>query len=81
MKGYEIIQIDESLFNSDHFRGKHWAPSGRPFKMVKRFLNQPKIVVIGGISRSNGNIHYKLGEFSFSTSDTIQFLKELRARY
>ena len=36
---YEIIQVDEMLFNSDHFRGKHWAPSGRPFKTVKRFLN------------------------------------------
>ena len=71
--------MDECLFSSDSYKGRHWAPSGQPFQAVKRFLNQPKIVVVGGVS--NGNIHYKFGEFSFSSSDIIDFLRQLRARY
>jgi hypothetical protein len=74
LREYEIIQVDECLFNSDHFKGKHWAPKAQPFKVIKRFLNQPKIVVMGSISVEKGNVFYKYGEFSFSTADTIDFL-------
>ena len=75
LKDYEVIQVDECLFNFDHFKGRHWAPSGQPFKQQKRFLNQPKIVVMGGISCENGNVYYKYGEFSFNGADTIDFLR------
>ena len=31
-EGYDIIQVDESLFNADHFEGRHWAHAGRPIQ-------------------------------------------------
>jgi hypothetical protein len=49
--------------------------------MTRRYQNQPKIVVLGAISKLYGNIHYKFGEFSFKTADVISFLQEIRAKY
>ena len=81
MAGYEVLQIDECLFNSDHFQDRHWALSRQPIQIKQKYMNQPKIVVMGAIGVKAGNVHYKFGEFSFKTADVIAFLKELRVIY
>tara|TARA_B110000503_G_C7030424_1_gene363756 strand:+ start:165 stop:419 length:255 start_codon:yes stop_codon:yes gene_type:complete len=44
-------------------------------------MNQPKIVVLGAISKLYGNVHFQFGEFSFKTADVITFLKAIRSKY
>lgn len=80
-EGFDVVQVDECLFNSDHNRGRHWAPAQQPFQITKKYLNQPKIVVLGAISKLYGNVHYQFGEFSFKTADVINFLQGLRKKY
>ena len=48
--GYDIIQIDECLFNAKHVSGKTWAPTSQAFVKDHRFASVPYIAVCGAIS-------------------------------
>ena len=78
-EGYEIIQVDESLFNADHFEGRHWAHAGRPIQKTSRYSAHPKIVCCGCISPSRGAVHYHYGFRSFNAQDIMDVLRAVRA--
>ena len=47
---YEVIQVDECLFNADSSNNKYWARVRYPHRKVSRFNNSKKVVVCGAIS-------------------------------
>ena len=76
--GYEIVQVDESLFNPDSFTHRHWAPVRNPHGRLSRFTAQPKIVACGAISAERGLVTIKYGERSFKSHHMIEMLQQIR---
>ena len=74
-QGYEIIQLDEVLFSPDSYVSLHWAPAGDPIRRTSRFLNKDRVVVMGAISPTRGNIYYHYGIRSFNQDDMIEMLR------
>ena len=35
--GYELVQMDECLFNTNTYQQKHWAPSGDPLTTATKW--------------------------------------------
>ena len=74
-QGYEILQLDECLFNADHHQhARHWAPKGQPLKKVCRYASKKSVVVCGAISTNYGAVHYKYGTRSFKSPEMIEML-------
>ena len=76
--GYEILKCDESLFNPDHFEGRHWAQARSPIMKTSKYTMLPKIVCCGVISPSRGRVYYHYGERSFNAQDIMYLLREVR---
>lgn len=77
-EGYEVIQLDESLFQVNQKRAMAWAPKGRPLRTVGRFANKQVVVVCGAISTERGLIYMKYGYRSFDGMDMVDMYKQVR---
>ena len=70
-EGYEIINVDETLFNVDHYVGSHWAHQKQPIRTTSRYTYAPKVVACSAISLTRGKVHTKYGIRSFNAQDMI----------
>ena len=79
-EGYEVIQLDECLFQVDHMRQTAWSPKGQPLRTLGRFANKQVVVVCGAISSERGLVHMKYGYRSFNAMDMVQMFKKVRQK-
>ena len=77
--GYEVVQVDECLFNADAWNNKCWALCRQPILKISRFNSSKKIVVCGAISSCTGAVHFKYGYRSFKAPDLVEMLQQIRA--
>ena len=76
--GYEVVQMDECLFQCDSKRGRAWAPAGHPIQTRSKWSNKQVVVVCGAISAHRGRFHMKYGIRSFNAMDMVEMYKEMR---
>ena len=76
--GYEIIQLDECLFNADSKRAGTWSTRNQPIQTRSRFSNKPVVVVCGAISPRRGSVYFKFGYRSFNRFDMVDMFKQIR---
>jgi hypothetical protein len=79
--GYDIYQLDASLFSPVSFKTSAWAPIGKPQKLPHKWSSKKYVAVFAAISELNGCYlqMYKLGA-AFDGEDIADFLRRLRAK-
>ena len=80
-EGYQVFQLDASLFNPDNFQQTTWAPQGETPVLPYKWSSKKYIACFAAISVESGCAHqmYKAGA-AFKTPDIEQFLKDLKRR-
>ena len=77
-----IVQYDSSIFHVNQYDPKHWAPSGRPLLVAKKYYAKQLVCVFGAISVERGWVYrYVEQRGSFKTWHTLRFFRDIsRAR-
>ena len=79
-QNYEILYVDECLFNADGQTGRYWAPVNKPHQKVSKFMAYKRVVVCGAISAQQGLVHFKIGTRSFNANDMVKMLQQIKKR-
>jgi hypothetical protein len=77
-KGYQVLQLDECVFNTKKMDRRHWAPMGDPHRVRQRFLQQEVVYVLGAISQEAGCVRMFVQDTAFCGADIIAALEELK---
>ena len=79
--GYDIFQLDASVFSAKSFTPSAWALVGQPLQVPHKWVNKKYVAVFAAISERSGCLlqMYKLGK-AFNAEDIDGFLERLRLR-
>jgi transposase len=79
--GYDVFQLDASIFSPDSFIPSAWAPIGKPQSLPFKWSSKKYVAVFAAISEQSGCAlaMYKVGA-AFKGDDIADFLARLRAR-
>ncbi len=80
-QGYEILQIDESVFSTKQYNHKCWAPVGNPVTTHSKWNWKEYICSIAAISVEHGMVHYHCKPKAYDREDVLDFLRSIRAMH
>jgi transposase len=79
-RGYDIVQLDESIFNCLKVDRVHWAPVGDPHVVARKFESRQTIALCGAISAREGLVYIASRPRSFDRAALIDVFEGI-AKY
>ncbi len=70
-EGYEIMQIDESVFSPKHVRNTGYAPANDPLTVPFKWVWKQYVACVGAISVEAGVVHYHTKKGAYTTEEIL----------
>jgi hypothetical protein len=80
-RGYDIVQLDESIFNCLKVDRVHWAPVGDPHVVARKFESRQTIALCGAISAREGLVFIASRPRSFDRAALIDVFEGIAKYY
>ena len=73
------MYIDETMFTRKTIRDEEWSLPKSNFRLPISALDEPTLAMLAGVSKENGQEHFKVFDFSVNIDKFKEYLDELRA--
>ncbi len=80
-QGFEVMQVDESVFTPKRFNPSFWAPSGNPLPKADRWGQGDYVACVAAISAECGLLYWECKKGAYKKETFVDFLKAIRGHY
>ena len=77
-QGFEVLQVDESVFTPKRFNPSFWAPSGNPLPKADRWGQGDYVACVAAISAESGLLYWECKKGAYKKETFVDFLKAIR---